>query len=105
VTPELRETVLRRDGRCVLSRFDAAHECRDMWGREHEADDLDRLTIEHVKTHLRLGRRAPSDVAHCVALCGYRNVVRPPTKVERTWMRGYLATPPESELRAMWGDR
>ena len=91
VTPELRESVLRRDGRCVLSRFDAAHECRDVWGREHEADDLDRLTIEHVKTHLRLGRRAPSDAGHCLALCGYRNVIRPPTKVERGWMRDYLA--------------
>lgn len=91
VTPELREFVLRRDGRCVLSIFDVAHECRDMWARPHRSDDLDRLTIEHVKTHLAMSRRAPSDAAHCVALCGYRNVNRPPTKTERAWMRAYLS--------------
>ena len=85
VTPELREEVLRRDGRCVLSMFDAAHSCYSAWDRPHASDDIEKLTIEHVKDKLRMGRRAPSDASHCLALCGYRNAIRPPTKVEREW--------------------
>ena len=90
VTPELREAVLRRDGRCVLSIMDIAHACYDQWGKPHPAALLDRLTLEHVKDRLRMGKRAPSDLSHLVALCGYRNAIRPPTKVERAWMREYL---------------
>lgn len=109
VTPELREGVLLRDQRCVLSIMDAAHACYSAWGRPHDSDDLDKLTIEHVKDKLRMGKRAPSDPAHCLTLCGYRNAIRPPTKVEREWMRLYLrrvAVPEtESELRLMAGDR
>jgi hypothetical protein len=90
VTPELRETVLRRDGRCVLSIFDNGHRCYDAWGEAHDSDDLDRLTLEHVKDKLRMGLRAPSDPGHLVSLCGYRNAIRPATKVEREWMRLYL---------------
>ena len=90
VTPELREAVLLRDRRCVLSMMDAAHFCYDQWGQVHHSDDLHRLTLEHVKDRLRMGKRAPSDLSHLVALCGYRNAIRPPTKVERAWMREYL---------------
>lgn len=90
VSPELRELVLRRDQRCFLAKIDAAHECRDVWGQPHASDDLDRLTLEHVKAHLAMGRRAPSDPAHLLALCGWRNSVRPPTKTERALMRSYL---------------
>lgn len=91
VTPELREAVLRRDGRCFLTRIDAAHQCFDQWGDPHASDDLDRLTLEHLKDHLAMSKRAPSDARHLVALDGYRNVVRPPTKAERAAMRDYVA--------------
>lgn len=90
VTPEVREAVLRRDGRCVLWIRDPGHACYDVWGAPHGSGDLDRLTLEHVKDKLRMGKRAPSDPAHLVALCGFRNAIRPPTKVERSWMREYL---------------
>lgn len=90
VTPEVRAEVFARDQRCVLSIMDAAHVCYNAWGERHDSGDLDRLTLEHVKDKLRMGKRAPSDPAHLVALCGYRNAIRPPTKVERSWMREYL---------------
>lgn len=109
VTPELREAVLLRDRQCVLRTYDAAHACYDAWGEAHASDDLDKLTLEHVKDKLRMGQRAPSDPSHLVALCGFRNAIRPPTKVERSWMREYLRrvapVGTESELRLMYGDR
>lgn len=58
VTPELRLAVFARDGGCIAPYLGGTvHDC---WGR---------LTIEHVKSELRMGKRAPSDLAHCVALC------------------------------------
>jgi hypothetical protein len=36
---------------------------------EDPADCAGRLTLEHVKSALRMGKRAPSDMAHLVALC------------------------------------
>lgn len=89
VTPEVREAVLRRDGRCFLARTDPGHLCRDVWGYAHRSDDLSRLTLEHVKDEPRMGVRAPSDVAHLVALCGAVNI-GVPSKVLRGAMREYL---------------
>lgn len=89
-TPDVRRAVLLRDGMCVLRITDFSHACYDAWGQPHAADDLDRLTLEHVKDKLRMGKRAPSDPSHLVALCGWRNAIRPPTKNERAWMREYL---------------
>ncbi len=58
VTPQLRIAVLTRDGGCLAPRLDPdAGPC------------LGRLTLEHVKDQLRLGRRAPSDPAHLAVLC------------------------------------
>lgn len=59
VTPEVRAAVLKRDGGCVAPILDqqASGTC---WGR---------LTLDHVKDHPRMGRRAPSDEAHLVTLC------------------------------------
>lgn len=90
VTPELHAAVLVRDKRCVLSIQDAAHVCRDQWNREHSAFDLAALTLEHV--HCQggmMGKRAPSDMGHLVALCAAANL-RPPTKEQRQWFREYL---------------
>lgn len=101
VTPELRTAVFLRDQRCVLSIMDLAHACYDAWGEAHASDDLGRLTLEHVKDRLAMGKRAPSDEQHSVVLCAYRNAIRPPTKTEREWMRLYLrrvAYPPPVEV-------
>lgn len=89
VTPELRREVLRRDGECVLVKRDPFHVCRDQWGNWHLPNDLNRLSLEHVKSEPRMGVRAPSDPRHLVALCHAANI-RVPSKDERAWMRAYL---------------
>lgn len=89
VTPEEREFVLRRDGECVLFKRDPSHRCSFM-GTEHRPGDIKRLTMEHVKDAPMMGKRAPSDRKHMVALCLDANV-RVPSRVEREWMRAYLA--------------
>ena len=91
VTPEVAEFVKLRDGMCVLAKFDAMHRCRDQWGQRHSSFALGRLTLEHVKSELRMGKRAPSDAAHLVTLCGYANV-NVPTKSQRAFFREYLRT-------------
>jgi len=91
VTTEVRAFVLARDRGCVAAKLDRQHECRDMWGNPHAPGDLARLTLEHVKDELRMGRRAPSDSAHLVALC-YGANVGVPSKEVRTALRAYLRT-------------
>jgi hypothetical protein len=90
VTLEVRAEVFARDRQCVLAIYDAAHQCYDVWGNAHASDDVPRLTLEHVKDRLRMGKRASSDPLHLVVLCGFRNSIRPLTKVERSWVREYL---------------
>jgi hypothetical protein len=63
---ELRDAVLLRDGCCILLRLDPDHRCRDRWGK-----------------------KAPTDMAHLVALCGYANVAVP-SKATRDRIREYL---------------
>lgn len=90
VTPEVRDAVLRRDGRCVAAILEPMHhECRDMWGTPHRPDSLWKLTLEHVKDELRAGKRAPSDPEHLVALC-YGANVGVPSKELRAKLREYL---------------
>ncbi|MES2211325.1 MAG: hypothetical protein V4515_14275, partial [Chloroflexota bacterium] len=89
VTPELREAVLRRDGMCLLAKVDPGHSCRDTWGVPHAPTDLWRLSLEHVKSELRMGRRAPSDLEHLVAMCHSGNV-GVPSKTQRAAIREYL---------------
>jgi hypothetical protein len=90
VTPEVREEVLRRDRRCFLSRIEPSHQCRDAWGTPHSPFDLDRCTLDHVKREARMGRRAPSDPAHLLAMCASANV-GVPSKAVREAERSYLA--------------
>lgn len=90
VTPELREAVLRRDGVCFLSRLDSDHVCRDRWGQPHSPSETHLLTLDHVKDHLRMGVRAPSDMDHLVAMCWAGNV-GVPSKAVREAQRAYLA--------------
>ena len=89
VSRELREAVMRRDQCCILLRLDLDHRCRDVWGEYHDPRDLGRLTCEHVKTEPMMGKKAPTDLAHLVALCGYANVAVP-SRAMRDGMRQYL---------------
>lgn len=89
VSAELREFILTRDQRCFLAKLYDDHVCHDVWGTEHASSDLERLTLEHVKDESMMGKRAPSDPSHLIALCGYANFMVP-SKAERTAMRGYL---------------
>lgn len=89
VTPELHEAVIRRDGACLLSKIEPDHVCRDQWGHSHPPDWWKRLTVEHVKDQPRMGKRAPSDMAHLVALC-YAANVGVPSKSQREAFRAYL---------------
>lgn len=75
VTTEVRAFVLARDRGCVAEKLDRSHECRDQWGNPHRPGDLARLTLDHVKDAPRLGKRAPSDPAHLVAMCWGANVL------------------------------
>jgi len=90
VTPEVRAQVMRRDGYCFLYRLDRYHECRNVWGDPHDPRDWSKLTLDHVKDRPMLGRRAPSDVHHLVAMCWAGNVGVPSREV-REAERAYLA--------------
>jgi hypothetical protein len=91
VSPELHDAVLRRDGYCFMARISITHVCHDRWGTWHPADDLSKLTVDHV--HLdggHVGRRAPSDLQHLVAMCALANIAGPSRSVreaEREYLR------------------
>ena len=90
VTAEVRDEVLWRDKGCLLARIEPEHVCRNRWGTVHSPTDLTELTLEHVKDALTMGKRAPSDPAHLIALC-YVGNLRPPTKAQRAAFRAYLS--------------
>lgn len=59
VTPDTRQRVFERDGfQCVAPRVGGT-----------SMDCFGELRLEHVKSELRMGKRAPSDMAHLVTLC------------------------------------
>lgn len=94
VTPELRQAVFDRDGYCAAPVIDA--DCGPCSGRSQ---------IEHVLEQSRMAKRAPSDLAHCVALC--ENHTEPGMKAGRVWnlshkadLRRYLAQVNPEEGRA-----
>lgn len=92
MTPEEqreREFVMSRDGECVLAKRDSSHVCHRM-GFPHPASSVRLLTVEHVKDAPMMGRRAPSDRQHMVAMCFDANVAVPSREV-RAWLREYLA--------------
>lgn len=62
VTPDLRLAVLERDRDCVAGLDPLADECRG------------RLTLDHVKDQPRMGKRAPSDMAHLVTVCEHHHL-------------------------------
>lgn len=87
---ELRRTVQERDRVCVALQTGFDHQCKDQWGKPHGAGEYRRLSLEHVKDELMMGKRAPNDREHCVAVC-YAINLRPPTKAMREAFREYLA--------------
>lgn len=91
VTQAVRLAVLDRDRSCFGVRVDPSHVCRDQWGIPHPSDDRRFLTLDHVKQQAMMGRRAPSDVMHMVAMC-YALNVGVPSKELREAERAYLAT-------------
>lgn len=100
VTAKVRREVLDRDGICFGARIDPRHICADQWGLSHLSTRQDLLTVDHVKEAGMMGRRAPSDPAHLVAMCWWLNT-RPPSKEVREAERSYLA----SLYPAEWGRR
>lgn len=89
VTPEMHAAVMARDGMCRAAAIDPEHVCRDRWGTPHPPHQIRSLTVEHVKDEPMMGRRAPSDLSHLVALCWAANV-GVPSKALRSGLREYL---------------
>jgi hypothetical protein len=81
VTAELRESVLLRDRGCVASRVCDCIASSNCDGR---------LTLDHVKSEPRLGKRAPSDLEHLVVLCWHHHLDGWAT-AHRPELRAYLA--------------
>jgi len=73
VTPEMHAYILLRDRMCFAAMKDPAHQCRDRWGNQHAADDLARLTLDHVHRAARAGKRAESVKGCLIAMCGDAN--------------------------------
>lgn len=77
VTPELRAEVLALDCyRCVAPLLGATDACRDRWGQlaaiTHYGEpsyNVSALTLDHVRDEPMMGKRAPSDIRHCVTVC------------------------------------
>lgn len=89
VTPDLHRRIVQRDG-CIVARYDRHHECRDAFGNVHGPWALERLTVDHVKDDLMMGKRAPSDEFHLVGMCHAANVGVPDRGL-RAFEREYLA--------------
>lgn len=89
VSAELHATVLRRDRVCFVHRFDSAHVCRDQWGQpQHPSANL---TVDHVNDGGgKMGKRAPDDARHLVAMCAGANIAGP-SRAIRQAEREYLA--------------
>jgi hypothetical protein len=78
VTPDLYLAVRDRDGGCVAPRLGATDSCEG------------RLTLDHVKDAPRMGKRAPSDMAHLVALCERHHLWTGWATSHRPVLRQYL---------------
>jgi hypothetical protein len=81
VTPEMRELVLKRDGGCVAPRLQPWSQSGKCWGA---------LSLDHVKDHARMGKRAPSDPGHLVTICMGHHVWTDWATSHRPLLREYL---------------
>ena len=79
VTHEVAVTVLQRDAGCVAVRLG-----------ESPTACGGRLTLDHVKDQPRMGKRAPSDPEHLVALCENHHLWTGWATSHRPELRAYL---------------
>lgn len=79
VSPELALAVFERDGSCVAVRLGAS-----------PIDCGGRATLDHVKDQPRMGKRAPSDERHLVALCENHHIWNGWATSHRPELRAYL---------------
>jgi hypothetical protein len=90
VSGTLRLEVLRRDGVCFLRTLYDDHVCFGKDDRQHASTDLDKLELDHFWLDgARMGDRAPSDLAHLVAMCCWGNTRRNPPREVRMAEREY----------------
>lgn len=81
VTPDLYQSILRRDGRCVAPTVDP----------NQSGTCSGRLTLDHVKDQPMMGKRAPSDRRHLVTLCEKHHLWTSWATSNRPGLRRYLA--------------
>lgn len=79
VTQVVALAVLERDDGCVAVALG-----------ESPSTCMGRLTLDHVKDHPRMGKRAPSDAAHLVALCENHHLWTSWATSHRPELREYL---------------
>ncbi len=105
--PALRDYVLARDGGCVAALANSAF-WSSRWpmlqGLPDPGPCAGRLTLDHVKDGLRLGRRAPDDPGHLWAVCVRHHLgtlwsSRTPV---REAARAYIAAANEAAARNRW---
>jgi hypothetical protein len=111
ITAHLRETVFLRDAQAIWEvseerihhnlsfvRFLASLGARkrplclvELLDPPASAKCSGRWTLDHVKDHPMLGKRAPDDEWHLVIGCEYHNIWSPPSRALRQAQRAYLA--------------
>jgi hypothetical protein len=79
VTPAVAADVFQRDGGCVAVKLGGSYD--DCGGR---------LQLDHVKDQPRMGKRAPSDLAHLVAICENHHIWNGWATSHRPELREYL---------------
>ena len=79
VTPDLAVAVIERDQGCVAV----------LLGEEPSTCG-GRLTLDHVKDEPRMGKRAPSDMAHLVTVCEWHHIWSGWATSHRPELREYL---------------
>ena len=103
VTNEMWQAVVNRDAQAIWGASGSSLSFRD-WQRSRSGavcivELLDPSlsarcsgyqTVDHVKDGPMMGRRAPSDLNHLVAMCSHHNVESPPSKDLRMKEREYL---------------
>ena len=80
VTPTTALAVFARDGGCLAPRLGGS-----------ELDCGGRLTLDHVKDQPRMGKRAPSDMAHLATVCENHHHWSGWATSHRPALRSYLA--------------
>jgi len=115
ITNRLRETVIERDARAIwqaseermhhdqsFRKFLASRQSiclvelfeKTLVGEGHRPLSQHcsgRTTLDHVKDQPMMGKKAPDDEYHLVALCYHHNSYHPPSRKLRAFQRAYLA--------------